>query len=75
MDKLYGRQVSAPVVVGPFVAVGDYQGYVHFLNREDGSFAARVATDGGAIIARPQRVGPNVLVQTRKGGLFAIVVK
>jgi outer membrane protein assembly factor BamB len=75
MDKLYGRQVSAPVVVGPFVAVGDYQGYVHFLNREDGAFAARVATDGGAIMARPQRVGPNVLVQTRKGGLFAIVVK
>jgi outer membrane protein assembly factor BamB len=75
MDKLYGRQVSAPVVVGQFVAVGDYQGYVHFLSRDDGSFAARVATDGGAITARPQRVGPNVLVQTRKGGLFAIAVK
>jgi outer membrane protein assembly factor BamB len=74
-DKLYGRQVSAPVVAGQFVAVGDYQGYVHFLNRNDGSFAARVATDGSPILARPQRVGSNVLVQTRKGGLFAIALK
>jgi outer membrane protein assembly factor BamB len=74
-DKLYGRQLSAPVVIGRWVAVGDYQGYVHFLNREDGAFAARIATDGSAIVARPQRVGSNILVQTRNGGLYAIAVK
>ena len=56
------------------MAVGDYQGYVHFLDRDDGAFAVRIATDGSAIKARPQRVGQNVLVQTRKGGLYAISV-
>jgi len=50
-DKLYGRYVSGPVVAGKYVAVGDFQGYVHFLSREDGSFAARIATDGSPIIA------------------------
>jgi outer membrane protein assembly factor BamB len=74
MDKLYGRQVSAPVVVGRFVAVADFEGYVHFLNRDDGAFAARIATDGSPILARPQRIGPNLLVQTRGGGVFAIAV-
>ena len=74
-DKLLARRVTAPTIVGPYVAVGDLEGYVHFLSAEDGSFAARVATDGSAIGAPPVVVGGNVLVQTRNGGLFAISVK
>jgi outer membrane protein assembly factor BamB len=66
--------VSAPVVVGRFVAVGDYQGYVHFLHRDDGALAARLATDGSPIVARPQRIGANVLVQTRRGSVYVIAV-
>jgi outer membrane protein assembly factor BamB len=74
-DKLYARSVTAPVVVGNFIAVGDYQGYVHFFERVEGNYAARVKTDGSAITARPLRVDSNVLVQTRKGGLYSISVK
>ncbi|HEX6828548.1 MAG TPA: PQQ-binding-like beta-propeller repeat protein, partial [Burkholderiales bacterium] len=69
------RRVTAPRIVGPYVAVGDLEGYVHFLSAEDGSFAARMATDGSAIGAPPVVVGGNVLVQTRNGGLFAISVR
>lgn len=74
-DKLYARRVTAPQLVGPYVAVGDLEGYVHFLNAEDGSFAARIATDGSAIGAQPASLGSNILVQTRNGGLFAISAK
>jgi outer membrane protein assembly factor BamB len=74
-DKLYGRQVSAPALSGRYIAVGDYQGQVHFLSREDGSFAARIATDGTAIIAQPLVLPDGVLVQTRGGGVFAIAVQ
>jgi len=74
-DKLLARQASAPVQTGLFVAVGDYQGYVHFMDRDDGGFAVRVSTDGSAIKAKPQRLGSNILVQTRKGGLYVIAVK
>ena len=75
-DKLAGRGVSAPLAFGRFIVVGDYEGYVHFLSREDGSFAARMATDGSAIGAPPVALdGGTVLVQTRKGGLFAITVQ
>jgi outer membrane protein assembly factor BamB len=55
--------------------VGDYQGYVHFLERGDGAFVARVSTDGSAISAPPLRVGGNMLVQTRSGGLYAISIE
>jgi outer membrane protein assembly factor BamB len=74
-DKLYARRVTAPQRVGPYVAVGDFEGYVHLLSAEDGSFAARVATDGSAIGAQPALLGDDLLVQTRNGGLFAIRVR
>ncbi len=74
-DKLYGRQTTAPGLSGKYIAVGDYQGYVHFLSREDGSFAARIATDGSAIIAQPLALDDGVLVQTRNGGVYAITVQ
>jgi len=74
-DKLFAREVSGPAVRGSLVAVGDYQGYVHFLERADGAFVVRTGTDGSAITAPPLRAGSNVLVQTRSGGLYAIAVQ
>jgi outer membrane protein assembly factor BamB len=74
-DKLTARELSAPVQVSLFVAVGDFEGYVHFMDRDDGSFAVRQATDGSQIKARPIRIGPNILVQTHDGALYAIAVK
>ena len=73
-DKLFGRYISAPVVTGNYIAVGDFQGYVHFVSREDGSFVARIATDGSAIVAPPQVLNDGILVQTVKGGVFAIAI-
>ena len=74
-DKLSLRQLSRPLALGTRVAVADFQGYVHLLRREDGAFAARVATDGSAIVADPQRIGGGFLVQTKNGGLFALGVE
>jgi outer membrane protein assembly factor BamB len=71
-DKLLNRRLSAPVAGGKHVAVADLEGYVHFLSREDGSFAARVATDGSSIMATPLLLEQNLLLQTRNGGLFTL---
>jgi len=74
--KLVGRNVSAPLALGRHVVVGDLEGYVHLLSREDGSFAARIATDGSAIGAPPLALDArSFLVQTRDGGVFAITVQ
>ena len=74
-DKLTDRRVSGPLVYGNYLVVGDLEGYVHVINREDGAFAARIATDGSAIASTPIALENAVLVQTRKGGLFAIDVQ
>ncbi|HKA41197.1 MAG TPA: outer membrane protein assembly factor BamB [Burkholderiales bacterium] len=75
-DKMGGRRVSGPLAFGRYVVVGDFQGYVHLLSREDGSFAARIATDGSAISAPPIALDlTSFLVLTRNGGVFAITVQ
>lgn len=71
-DKLFLRQLTAPAVQRGLVAVGDVQGQVHFLNREDGSFAARYSTDGTPILAAPQVYGNGWLVQTSGGSVQAL---
>lgn len=74
-DKLLDRQATAPVALGRYIAVADVQGYVHLLAREDGSFAARLATDGSQIGAPPVALSRGFLVQTRNGGLYALTVQ
>lgn len=74
-DKLLARQATAPLALGRYIAVADVQGYVHLLAREDGSFAARIATDGSRIGAPPVALNRGFLVQTRNGGLFALTVQ
>jgi outer membrane protein assembly factor BamB len=74
-DKLAFRRLSTPVSYGRTVAVGDYQGYVHFLSREDGAFLARAATDGSAISTTPLVAGSNLIFQTQNGTVTAIAVE
>jgi outer membrane protein assembly factor BamB len=74
-DKLSYRRLSTPVSHGRAVAVGDYQGIIHFLSREDGAFLARAATDGSAVIATPLVAGSNLIFQTQSGTVTAIAVE
>jgi len=71
-DSLTNRRLSAPMPRRVLVAVGDLAGIVHLLQREDGGFAARVATDGTPIQAPPQLLGLHFLVQTTGGAVVAI---
>jgi outer membrane protein assembly factor BamB len=71
-DKLSLRRLTAPLPRRGLIVVADVQGIVHFLSREDGSFAARLATDGSAITASLQPLGSALLLQTRNGSIYAI---
>ena len=74
-DKLAYRRLSAPVSYGRFVAVGDLEGYVHFLSREDGTVLGRTQIDSSAIKSAPQLSGPNVIFQTQNGTVAAVAVE
>lgn len=73
-DQLARRHVSTPYVLGNYVAVGDYEGYLHVLSRDDGSLAARLKTDGGSILAAPVELDGGLLVQTHNFGLYSVAI-
>ncbi|MCE2947561.1 MAG: outer membrane protein assembly factor BamB [bacterium] len=68
------RNVGAPRLVGKALVVGDFQGFVHLLDPEDGSFLARLPTDGSGIAIDARPVDRGFVVQTRNGGLYAMGV-
>lgn len=73
-DQLFMRQTTAPLVMEKYVVVGDFDGYVHALSREDGSLLARIKTDGSSIIFAPVALGKGFLLQTRDGGIYSIEI-
>ena len=74
-DKLRARAVTAPAVVGRHVVVGDFEGYVHWLDLEDGSFVARTRVGGGAIVAQPLVIDDVVYVYSSGGRLAALAAR
>lgn len=75
-DKLRDRRLSSPVgVADRFVAVGDYQGFVHLVSADDGAFAARTATDGSAILGVMLPLKSGLVVQTANGGVYALKIQ
>lgn len=74
-EQLFMRNTSTPFAFGNFVVAGDYEGYLHGLSREDGSFAARIKLDGSPIQAAPLGLDDGLLVQTRGGGLYSLSIK
>lgn len=67
-DKLANRRLTSPVVVGPWLVVGDGFGYVHVLAKETGAIAARHRADGSPVNALVAVPG-GVLFQTAGGTL------
>ncbi|OGA17675.1 MAG: outer membrane protein assembly factor BamB [Betaproteobacteria bacterium RIFCSPLOWO2_02_FULL_66_14] len=71
-DRLANRRLTLPRPLGAEIAIGDLEGFVHFLSRDSGAFVARIATDGSPMRAAPIAIPGGLLVQTRNGGLFAL---
>ncbi len=67
---LHGRWLSAPAVIGNTVAVGDFEGYVHWLSADDGHFVARYRLGSDAILSAPV-AGIDTLYVADQGGEVA----
>ena len=73
---LANRRLTAPLPMGTVIAVGDLEGYVHFLTRDEGNFAARIKLDGNAVMSIiPGTTSSQLIAETRDGGLYAISIK
>ena len=62
--------------MGSLIAVGDLEGYVHFLSRDDGAIASRVKTSNSSIMPLMAQINSTTLLaQARDGGIYAIQIK
>ena len=69
-DRLRYRSLTAPLVAGRSVVIGDATGFLHLLSREDGSLLNRLPTDGSAIAAAPVLAGNTLIAVTHNGGVY-----
>jgi outer membrane protein assembly factor BamB len=70
-QKLKLRRLSTPVLTSTAVAVADFQGYVHWLDKTTGELVARQRVAKERISNSPVAVGETVVVLTDKGKLAA----
>jgi outer membrane assembly lipoprotein YfgL len=71
LERFKHRGLTAPVVLNGHLAVGDEQGLLHWLNLNTAADVARWRADGSAIVGAPVTAAGMVVVQTRKGGVYA----
>jgi len=69
-DKLRFRGLSSAVLLGNALAVGDFEGFIHFVSPKDGTLLARVATDGSPISQTPIWVNDILIAVTQRGTLI-----
>ncbi len=70
-DELSNRSLTSPAPFNNYVAVGDFEGYVHLLSRYDGHIAGRIRIDSKGVSARPLVVGDVMYVYGNGGTLAA----
>jgi outer membrane protein assembly factor BamB len=73
-DALARRQLSAPAVFSSYVAVGDFEGYLHLVSQVDGHFVAREHIDSDGLRVRPLVVGDWMYVFGNSGELVALTI-
>lgn len=68
-NQLKNRNVSAPVIYGNYVVVGDFEGYLYFINLTTGTIESMYDLDSSALMTAPLVVNGNLLVFYADGSL------
>jgi outer membrane protein assembly factor BamB len=70
-EGLKRRGLSTPVAQGSTIVVGDFEGYLHWLDRDSGRFVARERPGRTRISATPLAVGDRIIVIDDGGSITA----
>jgi outer membrane protein assembly factor BamB len=71
-DKLLYRQLTAPQVMGNYIVVGDYKGYLHWLTKEEGKIIGRDNVAGDKIEVAPIVINGRAYVLANNGSLSVL---
>ena len=70
-DAMIRRSLTGPVLSGDTLVVGDFEGYLHWLDAATGQLLARGKTGGGRLSNPPVATGDLLLMQTDSGEVQA----
>ncbi len=70
--QLSYRNVTAPVVFGNYIVVGDGEGYLYWLDGSSGRILSMQKLDSDGLYVAPVADGDVIYVQTRSGDLVAL---
>lgn len=74
-EDLLRRKLTAPVAFSSYVAVADYEGYVHLLAQTDGRLVGRIRVDRKGIRVAPIVQGDTLYVYGNSGDLVALKLR
>jgi outer membrane protein assembly factor BamB len=74
-DGLIRRELTAPHAFSNYVAVADFEGYVHLLSQVDGRFVGRARVDRKGVRGRIVNQGNTIFVLGNSGKLSALRVQ
>lgn len=74
-ESLLRRKLTAPVAFSSYVAVADFEGYVHLLAQTDGRLVGRVRVDRKGVRVPPIVLGDTLYVYGNSGNLVALKLR
>lgn len=70
-SELLHRNLTSPVLFDGYIVVGDSEGYMHWINTDDGRFVAQVKVDSSGLQSNPVIAGGKLLIQANGGEVYA----
>ncbi len=72
--KLLNRWLSPPAVLGDYVVVGDFEGYLHWLSSRDGRLSGRIRVGNDPISSVPVVFDDRLYVYSDGGAVVALAL-
>ncbi|MGL5486363.1 MAG: PQQ-binding-like beta-propeller repeat protein, partial [Shewanella sp.] len=73
-SELVNRTLTSPEVYKDYLVVGDFEGYLHFIDRSTGSIVGRIQVDSAGLFSQPLVVDDKIYVQGRSGKLAVVTL-
>jgi len=73
-EALLNRRLTAPAVMDNYILVGDLDGYVHFLSRDDGTEQGRIRIGSDPITVQPLVIDDIAYVYADDGDVTALTL-
>lgn len=70
-SDLLHRNLTSPVLFNGYIVVGDSEGYLHWINTDDGRFIAQQKVDSSGFQTEPVVASDKLLIQAKGGEVYA----